>query len=120
MAQHRFGHLEVGNHAIFQGTHRHDVRRRAAKHALCFVAHREHFISARLHRHDRWLAQDDPLIFYVNKGVRRAEINPDIARKKAEKSLEHEIKLVALQSVGSASWLRSLQQIVCWERDSTG
>ena len=91
MTQHRFRHFEVRDDAVFQWTHRHDVCRRATEHALGFVAHREDLVRAGLHRHDRWFAQNDPLILYVNESVGRAEIDSDVAREPAEKSVEHEL-----------------------------
>ena len=80
MPQHRFGHFEVRDHAIFQRAHRDNVRRRTAEHAFRLIAHRQHFVRAGLHRHHGRLAQNDPLVFYINQRVRRAEINPDVAR----------------------------------------
>ena len=80
MAQHRFGHLEVRDHAVFHRTHRHDVRRGPAQHSFRVVTHRQHLVRAGLHRHDRWLAQDDALVLDVHKRVRRAKIDPDVAR----------------------------------------
>ncbi len=41
MAQHRLGHFEVGDHAVFQRPNRDDITRRATEHALGFVADRE-------------------------------------------------------------------------------
>ena len=79
MPQHRLGHFEVRDHAIFQRAHRHDVAGRAAEHALGFVADGQHFVGARLHRDDRRFAQDDALIFDINQRVGRAEIDADVA-----------------------------------------
>ena len=52
MPEHRLGHFEVRDDAILQRTDRDDVGGRAAEHALRFVADREHFVRARLHRDD--------------------------------------------------------------------
>ena len=54
MAQHRLGNLEIGNHPVLQRTHRNNVRRSAAEHALGFVTNCKDAISAGLHRHNRW------------------------------------------------------------------
>src|SRR5439155_688667 len=80
MPQHRFGDFEVRDHAVFQRADCDDVRRRPPEHALRFIADREHFVGASLHGHHRRLAQDDPLIFDVNQGIGRAEIDPDVVR----------------------------------------
>ena len=87
MPEHRFGHFEVGDDAIFQRPHGDDVRRRAPEHALRFVAHREDFGGAGLHRDDRWLAQDDSLVFDVNERIRGPEVDSDIAGEPAKKSV---------------------------------
>src|SRR5207249_11287262 len=79
MSQHRLRHFEVGNHAILQWAHRDDIRRRPAEHSPRLVTDRQHFVRAGLHCYDRWLAQYNPLIFYVNKGVRRADVEADVA-----------------------------------------
>ena len=79
MPQHRFGDFEVGDHAIFQRADRDDIRRRAAEHPFRLVAHRQHFVRARLHCDHRGLAQDDALILHVDERVRRAEIDTDVA-----------------------------------------
>ena len=91
MPQHRLGHFEIRDDAIFQRPHCDDVRRRAPEHALGLVAHRQHFDGAGLNRHDRGLAQHDALIFDINERVRRPEIDPDIAGEPAKKSFKHYI-----------------------------
>src|SRR6266513_1312190 len=98
MSQHRLCYFEIGNDAILEWTHRDNVCRRAAKHALGFVTYRQHSVRAGLHRHDRWLAQNNPLILYVNKGVRGAQIDPDVAGEPAEKSIEHELVISSTSS----------------------
>ena len=79
MPEHRFGDFEIRDHAIFQRTHRDDVRGRAAEHPLRFVTDRQHFIRARLHCDHRRFAQHDALIFHVHERVGRAEIDTDVA-----------------------------------------
>jgi hypothetical protein len=77
--QHRFRHFEVRNDAIFKRTHCNDVCRCATEHTLGFVTDSQHSVGAGLDGDDRWFAQNDPLILYVNKSVCRAQIDPDVA-----------------------------------------
>ena len=70
--------LEVRDHAVFQRTNRNDISRRAPEHPLRLIAHRQHPARPRLHCHDRRLAQNDPVIFYINERVRRAQVDPDV------------------------------------------
>ncbi len=78
MTQHRLGHFEVCDHAVFQRSHGHDVGRRPAEHPFRFIADREHFVGAGLDGDNRRFAQDNPLVFNVDQRVRRPEIDPDV------------------------------------------
>src|SRR5437762_1917816 len=79
MPQHRLCNFEIGDYTILERANRDNIRRRAAEHPLGLVAYRQHSICAGLHGHHRRLTQNDSLIFDVNKSVRRAQIDPDIA-----------------------------------------
>ena len=77
--QHRFGDFEVRDDAIFQGPDRDNIGRRAPEHAFCLIADCKHFVCPRLDRHYRRFAQDDALVFDIDEGVSRAEIDADVA-----------------------------------------
>ena len=89
MPQHRLGDLEVRNDPVLQRPDGHDVAGGAPEHPLRLVAHGQHVIRPRPHRHHRGLAQDDAVIFYINQGVRRPEIDADIVREHPENSVKH-------------------------------
>ena len=93
MTQHGFRHTEVRDHAILQRTDRRDAARRSAEHALRVIADGHHFVGAGLHRHHRGLSQNDAVIFNINEGVSRAEIDTDVLGHKTKKSAEHEMKM---------------------------
>jgi hypothetical protein len=52
VAQHRFGNLEVGDHAIFHGPDGHDIPRGAPQHPLGFFAYGKDIRGSRLNRDD--------------------------------------------------------------------
>ena len=79
VTQHRFGHFEVRDDAIFQGPHGDDVGRRASEHPLRFIADCEHFVGPGLDRHDRRFTKHDALVFDVDERVRRPEVDADVA-----------------------------------------
>ena len=87
--QHRLGDLEIGDDAILQRADGDDIARRAAEHALGFVADREHMAGADLHRDHRGFAQDDAVIFDVNQGVGRSQIDADVVGEQPKKSIKH-------------------------------
>jgi len=56
VAEHCFGNLEVGYHAIFHGPNGHNISRGATQHTLGFVSDCQDVGCACLNRHDRRLA----------------------------------------------------------------
>ncbi len=56
MAEHRFGDLEVGNHAVFHGPDGHYVSGGAPQHPLGFIAHGQNVGGAGLYRDHGWFA----------------------------------------------------------------
>ena len=89
MGQHGLGNLEVGDDAVFERTDGDDVAGRAAEHAFGLIADGEDFVRAGLHGDHGGFAQHDALIAYIDQGVGRSEIDPDVTREEAEKLSEH-------------------------------
>ena len=79
VAEHGFGDLEIGDHAVFQGTNGDDVARRAAEHSLRFIADGKNAVGALLHGHDRRFTQNDTLVFYEDQSVGGPQINAYVA-----------------------------------------
>ena len=76
---HLLGGVEISDDAIAQRAHRADVSRGAAQHQLGLVTHREGHTPLQVNRHDGGFLQNDPLAADVHQGVRRPEINADVA-----------------------------------------
>src|SRR5450631_2421641 len=78
IAQHRFGHLEVGDDAVAHWPDRLNMRGRLAQHLTSFLTHGEDFVGADVYRNHGRLAQNDPFPLHVDQYVRGAEVNPDV------------------------------------------
>ncbi len=90
MAQHCFSDLEIRDHPIFERTDCDDVARSPPEHAFCIIPNGEDFIGAGPDCHHRRLAKDDSVVFYVDEGVRGAEIDSDVVGKHVSKKfIEH-------------------------------
>ena len=78
--QHRFGHVEIGDDAIFQWPDGADVAGCAAQHTFSFAAHcRNRLGPARAavhaHRNHRGLVQDNTAPTHVNQRICGTQIN---------------------------------------------
>ena len=74
VTKHLLGNVEVGDHPVFEGANRNDVRRRAADHPLSFGPHREDRSRLRVDGHNRRLVENDPASAHVNERVRRTKV----------------------------------------------
>ena len=83
MPQHRFGDLEVGDHAVFHRPYGHDISRGPSQHAFGFLAHRQHVGRAGLDGHDGRLAEHDALVSDINQRIGRAQVYSDVVGKEA-------------------------------------
>jgi hypothetical protein len=79
MAKHLLGHLEVGDHAVLEGTDGLDRPRGAAEHPLGLDPHRVDLSGARIHRHHAGLRQDDSPPPDVHERVGGAQIDGHVA-----------------------------------------
>ena len=69
VAQHGFGHFEIGNHPVPHGADSHDITRGAAQHVLGFQTHGQHAIFGAVvcsNGNHRGLAENDALAFNVH------------------------------------------------------
>src|SRR5436190_12042750 len=91
--QHLLGVGEVGDHAVLHGTHGRDVPGRAPEHGLGLGADRDDYLAAApglvLHRDHRGLVEHDALVAHIDQGVRRTQIDRQIARKITAQAFEH-------------------------------
>src|ERR1035441_4202191 len=78
IAQHHFGHLEVGDDAVAQRPDRLNMRGRLAQHLTSFLTHGKDFVGADVYRDHGRLAQNDPFPLHVDQYVGSAEVNPDV------------------------------------------
>ena len=78
--QHFFGHVEVGNDAVFQRANGLDVTWRTTQHTLCIFTHRRNgFLVALLaNRHHRGFIQDNPFAAGIDQGVRGSKVDRKI------------------------------------------
>ena len=84
VGQHLLGDLEVGDDAVLHRLDGDDVAGRAAEHLLGFVAHRLDAAGHLVDGDNRRLVDDDPLPARVDAGVRRAEVDRQVAREERE------------------------------------
>src|SRR6266511_3176619 len=78
VAEHLLADVEVGDHAVLQGTNRLDVGRGAPDHPLRLHAHRQRPVVLGVDRDDRRLVQHDSLAAHVDDGVRGAEVDSHV------------------------------------------
>ena len=90
VAQHLLADLEVGNHAVFERSNGLDVARRPTDHPLGFGTHGEGTSILDVHRHHRWLVQDDAPAAHVDERVGRTEVNGHVPPKEEEMVVTHE------------------------------
>ena len=76
--EHALGHVVIGNHAVAQGTDRHDVAGRAAQHGLGVRADFQQLARVFIHRHHGGLVEHDALSLYIDQDRRGTQINANI------------------------------------------
>jgi hypothetical protein len=79
VTEHLLGHLEVGDHAVLEGTDRGDRAGRAPEHPLRLDADRVDLAAARVDRHHRGLRENDPTPPDIHQGVRGSEVDRHVA-----------------------------------------
>ena len=84
ISQHPLGHVEVGDHAVLERAHRHDVARGAADHAFSLGAHRDDLPVVRIERDHRRLVQHDATSTHVDQRVRSTEVNRHITAEERQ------------------------------------
>ena len=84
IVQHLLGDLEIGNHAVFHGLNGDDVAGRAAQHFLRFFANSFHFARVLVDGDDGRLIHHDALAPGVYQGVRRSQVDSQVAGENAE------------------------------------
>jgi hypothetical protein len=85
--QHLRGDLVVGDHAVAQGTDGLDVVGGAADHALGLGADRNDGVGGRVDRDDRRLVEQDAAPPRIDQGVRRPEVDREIAAQQVPAAL---------------------------------
>ncbi len=96
--QHALGDVEVGDRPLAERAHGHDVAGGAADHLPRLGADGQHLAAAGVVGDDRRLVQDDALTLGVDQGVRRAQVDRQVARH-----LDHGRRAGATSSAAKAS-----------------
>ena len=84
IAQHGFGDVEIGDHAVFERAYRGDAPGRAAEHLLGHQAHRlavgrvQHSVGAFTDGDHGGLVQDDTLPLDTDQGVAGSQVNAHV------------------------------------------
>jgi hypothetical protein len=78
MPQHRLCHFEIGNDAILERAHRHDIAGRSPQHPLRFITDCQNLTRTGSYRYNRRLTQHNPMVLDKNQRVSRAQINADV------------------------------------------
>ena len=81
IAQHLFGHIEVGNDAVFEGPHGEHTVRRAAEHALGLESDAFDVAGSFFDRDDGGFVQHDPFAANVDECVSGAKVYGDFIRR---------------------------------------
>ena len=81
IAQHGAGHFKIGDHAVAQGPHRHDISRRASHHATGLLAYGEHIARFPVNGDDRGLVEHHALPLAIDHDAGRAQINANIQNR---------------------------------------
>jgi hypothetical protein len=88
--QHSLGDVEVRDHAVLEGAHRHDVARSAADHPFSLDPDRHDLPVVGVERHHAWLVEDDPPAAHVHQGVGGTEVDGHVAAKKRQRIAHRE------------------------------
>ena len=67
--EHPFSDLEVGDNAVFHGTHSVDFARGFAQHGFGFMADSQHFVGDGVDSDDRGFGQDDAFASHKDEGI---------------------------------------------------
>ena len=89
VAQHLFGDVEVGDHAVLERPDRGDRAGRAAEHPLRFGADRVDLAVERVDRDHRGLGEDDAAAAHVDERVGRAEVDGHVAAAQPSQVADH-------------------------------
>ena len=76
-AEHQFGGVEIGDHAVFQRTDRTDILVRLAMHLARLLADSHQFARMLVERYDRRLVNDDLAVVYDNR-VGRTQVDSQL------------------------------------------
>ena len=96
--QHALGDFEIGDDAVFHGTDRHDISRRAAEHLLGFFAHRLHFAVGLVDGHDGRLVHNDAFAFCVNQRIGGPKVDRQIRREQAKQRTNVHVETLPVPS----------------------
>jgi hypothetical protein len=88
MAQHLFGDVEIGDHAVFERPDGADGTGRAAEHALGFGTHRVDLARTVVDSDDGRLGEHDPAAADIDECVGGTEVDGDVARAEASEEVE--------------------------------
>ena len=86
--QHLLGHIEIRDHAVFEGTDREDPVGRAPQHALRLETNAFDLSGGFLDRDHGGLVEHDALPLHVDEGIGRAEIDGDLVRRAPRSKLQ--------------------------------
>ena len=81
IGKHGLGHLEIGNDAVAQRLHSHDLSRGASNHLAGFLAHGQYGAALGVHSHHRGLPNDHSPALHKNQYIGGSQVHPDIASK---------------------------------------
>ena len=91
VTEHRFGDFEVRDHAVLHRPNGHDIPRRAPEHPLGLFANSQDIRRARLNRHNRRLSQYNASVPYINEGIGRPQVYPNVVGKQGFELRKHEL-----------------------------
>jgi hypothetical protein len=86
--KHRLGDLELGDHAVSQGSHSDNVGWSPPDHFLGFRSDCLRFPGSFIDSHPRRFSDDDPLTTHVDERIGGSQVNSDVKRKKTQKPVE--------------------------------
>src|SRR5690606_32450264 len=88
VAQHLLGDIEVGNHAVLEGTDRLDPFGRTPQHPLCLESDALDASGRLLDRDDRGFVEDDSFTLHIDQRIGGAEIDGDLVCREEGAELE--------------------------------
>ena len=91
VAQHGFGHFEIGDHAITHRSDGHDIPRGSAEHVLGFHAHGQHAVFGAVVRSNGnhgGLAENNALAFNVYQRIGRTQVDSQVAGKDTQNGID--------------------------------